>query len=97
VVDHDAKSVSDPHPMTNMVKHPCLDAKTFFTGRIESLKRQALTNHTVIVSNEELETNPAHIWERIASLMDLREYQKVPNLGDFLEVRVNAQIDRGKG
>jgi hypothetical protein len=82
--------------MTYVVDHPCLDAKSYFTGRIESLSRQALTNHTVVVSNMELETNPAHIWERIASLMDLREYQKVPNLGDFLEVRVNTQIARGK-
>jgi len=76
-----------------LTKNPCKDAKKIFRSYLENFWKSIPRNMTVIVSNEQMETNPQLIWETIANKVGLDSFH--PSIDKFKLFRINTQSHRG--
>jgi hypothetical protein len=78
-----------------ITEHLCRDGATYYTHRIESLQ-VASENKTIVIGDADLEENPEKVWRRVMSTIGARPEQLEPNLGDFKDVRINSQLNKGE-
>jgi hypothetical protein len=49
-----------------------------------------------VIADTDLEENPEKVWAHVTKVIGARPEQQVPNLGDFKDVRINTQVNKGE-
>ena len=76
-------------------KTPCSTAKTYFKDYMYTLWETIPVENTIIMSSEDLDSNPQYIWERLSKTIGLGNNDKHPKMEEFQKVRYNTQVKWG--
>lgn len=78
------------------IKRACVFAGGYYSEYLKlQLWPKVPRNATIVVASEELEVDPGRVWMKVAALLLLDKEQSNPQLGNFTNIRVNSQENKG--